>query len=296
MIFSKWIRFTKQAGRARIGLHLSPQKILAVKVEGDEPEFEQRSVPSADKLIATVSQLFSDTGWRGRVQVALSAELYQQFQMEKPKIPEEEVSAALGWNIRDLVKEPVTELVVDYYDLLQHAVSAPKVNLVCTRRSLVQELGEAIAEADCYLQGVTTWELALADLITEPEPVQVLLFQPAGAEPLLLAVHQHQLCFSRQLRGFSELANAPLGTLEPFIFDNFSLELQRSFDFIVSQLKLPETGKIYVASAAPDLGALVKKLHDVFDLPVTLLVNKAITTGVEYLPAFAALTEAEGAG
>ncbi|MBP8127727.1 MAG: MSHA biogenesis protein MshI, partial [Aeromonadaceae bacterium] len=119
--------------------------------------------------------------------------------------------------------------------------------------------------------------------------MQLLLYQVPGQDVAVLAVYRGQLCFSRQLRGFAQLAEHAVGNVTPDLLDNLSLEIQRSLDYLVAQLKLPEAAQLHVAIAAPDLGGLVRHLAGNFSMPVSALANPAIVAGIEYLPLYGLL-------
>ncbi len=72
------------------------------------------------------------------------------------------------------------------------------------------------------------------------------------------------------------------------LLDSLALEIQRSFDYLVGQLKLPEIGQMQLAVASPFIGTLVRHMEHTFGLAVSAMANKAVLAGVEYLSAYAA--------
>lgn len=96
-----------------------------------------------------------------------------------------------------------------------------------------------------------------------------------------MAVSEEQLCFSRQLRGF---AINGLGRNESWPtekFDELTLQIQRSLDYLMAQLKLGEaaTSSTWQFSS-PLLEPLVHHLADNFSFPVTALANGAVVVGL----------------
>ena len=73
------------------------------------------------------------------------------------------------------------------------------------------------------------------------------------------------------------------------LLDQLSLEIQRSLDYLVAQLKLPEAVQLHVAIAAPDLGGLVRHLAANFSMSVSAMANPAVAAGIEFLPLYGVL-------
>ena len=99
-------------------------------------------------------------------------------------------------------------------------------------------------------------------------------------------VHRGQLCFTRALRGFSRLTE---GQVEVELLDSLALELQRSLDYLTSQLKLPEAAQLWVACEGADLAALVRHLDQQFAIKVQALANPAVAAGLPYLALYGVL-------
>lgn len=218
-----------------------------------------------------------------KVHLVLSSEFYQQVQIDKPAVPEEELAGALPWAIKDYVSEPVMQLSLDYVDLPTPPAGRPRINVIAVPRSRVQQWADAVNQV-ARLETITTDELALSALFEADGAVRFLLWQPTGQELQLLVFHRGGLCFSRVLRGFKGLASAGL---EPMELDSLALELQRSLDYLQGQLKLPECATLQLALTSPGLGALVGHLEQSFGFAVSAMANKAILSGIDYLPAYA---------
>lgn len=108
-----------------------------------------------------------------------------------------------------------------------------------------------------------------------------------------MAVCEGQLCFSRQLRGFSMNGIGRGESWPTEKFDELTLQIQRSLDYLAAQLKLGDAAQLYVAVSSPLLGSLVSHLTENFSFPVTAMANGAVVVGLEYLPPYALLQGAE---
>ena len=283
---STW--FQREGSRPAVALGFGQERILLVRGQ-PEPLFEQEACNGQADWPRAVQSLLTRTQLGGSpVHGVLPASLFQQVQIERPDVPEEELTGALPWAVKDFVNESVLQLSFDYYDLPTNPAARPRLAVVCVPKSRMQLIAQGV-NAVASLQSVTTEELGLADLLGHKEQMQLLLYQVPGQDVAVLAVYRGQLCFSRQLRGFAQLAEHAVGNINPDLLDNLSLEIQRSLDYLVAQLKLPEAAHLHVAIAAPDLGGLVRHLAGNFSMPVSALANPAIVAGIEYLPLYGLL-------
>ena len=226
------------------------------------------------------------------VLVLLAPAFYQQVQIDKPSVPEEELLGALPWAIKDFVSEPVLQLSCDYYDLPTSPAAHPKLAVVAVPKSRLQLIADSV-NAHAKLSLITTEELALANLPSQEAKLELMLYQLPGQELSLLALSGGQLCFNRQLRGFSQLSQWGIVAQAPELLDNLALQLQRSLDYLTGQLKLGEASRMQVALTSGDLGPLMRYLTSSFPMPVVALANPAVVEGLEYLPAFALLREVD---
>lgn len=276
----KWSTPSRQ-----VGLLLANDRIMLAAV-GNPPVFATSPVNGPQEWAAAVNELFSCHGLaNSKVRVALAATLYQQIQIDKPAVPDDEMAGALPWAIKDYVSEPVPQLAMDYVDLPIPPAGRPRINVICLPKSRVQQLADAI-NGIATLQAIVSDELALTFLYEADNSVRMLLWQPKGQDLQLLVFHQGGLGFSRQLRGFTSLT----AEQEPdsMQLDSLALEIQRSLDYLAGQLKLPELSQMQLAVASPFIGTLVRHMEQTFGFAVSAMANKAVLAGVEYLPAYAA--------
>ena len=123
---------------------------------------------------------------------------------------------------------------------------------------------------------------------------QMLISQQDFQEVSLTIIYDNQLYFSRRLRGFSRLRELPAEQLDSSsLLDSFSLEIQRSADFVVSQLKIPEVKNINVALPSASLDALIARLQDNFTIPLSRLQNSYLSDDIDvgFFPVIGAALE-----
>lgn len=277
--------FQKAGPVGRVGLLLGEDR-LWLACGGASPLFDSRSLSGAQEWAPAITDCLSQHGLQRRpVTLALASPLYQQVQIDKPAVPDEEMAGALPWAIKDYVNEAVTQLALDYVDL--PTPGRARINVIAVPKSRIQQLAEAVNRV-ARLEVITTDESALSALFEADAAVRLLLWQSGGQDLHLLVFYQGGLCFSRVLRGFRAL---PQSEPEPMQLDSLALEVQRSLDYLRSQLKLPECRSLQLALASPGLGTLVAHLEQTFGMGVSVMANKAMVNGCEYLPAYGASLE-----
>lgn len=112
---------------------------------------------------------------------AFNGTLFQQIQIERPDVPDEELNGALPWAVKDFVTEPVMQLSCDYYELPTNPAARLCLAVVCVPKTRMQLIAQGV-NAVAALELVTTEELALADLLGNKEQMQLLLYQVPGQD------------------------------------------------------------------------------------------------------------------
>ena len=293
-MLTKWLGslVRGKAAARKVALTLSHDSVMLVRLH-PEPLFLRETCHGQGDWARVIALLLEKAEAHGaQVRVILNAALVNQLQIEKPSVPENEMAGALPWAIKDLVSEPVTQLVCDYVDMPFNPTAKPRVTVICLMRNRMQLIAEAV-NAKAQLQDVTTEEFALVELVGRSQRIELFLYRLPGQELSLMAVCEGQLCFSRQLRGFSMNGIGRGESWPTEKFDELTLQIQRSLDYLAAQLKLGEAAQLYVAVSSPLLGSLVSHLTENFSFPVTAMANGAVVVGLEYLPPYALLQGAE---
>lgn len=252
--------------------------------------FESRSAmdnSEKEKVIVellTVAKVTKKTN----VKVLLYKDLYNSIQIDKPNAPEEEISGAIQWAIKDFVQESVNNLAIDYIDMPK-SPSYPndKVLVVSVPKTLVKMIAKSVTQM-AILDSITVEELAFAELYDEnDEDPHLVLFQPNGSELMLITILKSRLFFSRVLRGFKDLGKYQKGSLDNEFLDNMSLDVQRSIDYIVGQLKLPTPKKLTLILDCPDVEKIADYMKTSFFLDVDNINEEIKHNSVVYAPLFA---------
>jgi len=288
--------FQRRAKTATIvSIMLLPEQIL-LAISGEPVRFLNYPIPLGETWSRTLQTLFREKKLLNvDVRVVLTANQYQQVSVERPEMPDAELVGALPWTIKDFVSEPVSQLAIDYYDSVTSPQSRPRIQVICTPKSRITEWLAAL-QPIAELTAVNIDELALAALFSSSEKLEVLLYQLPEKELLLLAFYKGQLCFSRALRGFIPLVQLSPAEYPTHLIDSLMLELQRSFDYLQSQLKLPEVSVLNLAIGLTDqTESLIVPLKQYLGITVQAITTRYPLPNIEFLPLLGALQEKHSA-
>ena len=299
-----WLKNSKN--KTKVGIFITNQRIDICALSADRSQLalldsEHLILPT---LAVTLSTLISKHKLQdSHCHVVLSSELYQQQQIDKPKVADEEIASSLPFIAKGYISEAIETVVFDYFLVPNQA----KINLVYCKKSLVTDIVAAMKLAKVTLDCIGIEELATTNLFSlhavSPQSAaehsrlnsaQMLISQQDFQEVSLTIIYDNQLYFSRRLRGFSRLRELPAEQLDSSsLLDSFSLEIQRSADFVVSQLKIPEVKNINVALPSASLDALIARLQDNFTIPLSRLQNSYLSDDIDvgFFPVIGAALE-----
>jgi MSHA biogenesis protein MshI len=230
--------------------------------------------PAADKPASVLVQVVNQGNWQLAMQDMLAKvnksmaltliippAMYQIIQLEKPAIAEQELVAALPWQIKDLTDIDLGEMVLDYIDLPAAPGQPDKINVVVSIKSELQELVALVSRDKLNLQRILIEEWLIHELVDYADHAALVLMHQPDQDVLLQVIRQGQLQFSRRLRGFNRLHQYSESELQQGVFDNLLLEIQRSMDYIESQLKLPPVRSIHLLCSGAERPDLVPLFH-----------------------------------
>lgn len=284
--------------QAKLGVFIAKQRvdICALSVGNDAISvLDSVAFNDVSELVKMLSEMVVKHNLHAATcHVVLSNQLYQLLQIDKPNVPDDEIASSLPFIAKEFIHEAIDSVVFDYFSV----PNQNKINLVYCPKSLVELIVAAIQQAKLELITIGIEELATANLFNtaadeERKSTQMLISQQDHQEINLTIIHDNQLYFSRRLRGFSRLRDLQEDQLDTSLLDNFSLEIQRSADFVVSQLKLPEVKAINLALPSAILEPLIARLQLNFTIPVTPLKHALIADNMDsgFLPAIGGALE-----
>jgi len=226
---------------------------------------------------------------QGQCHLVLASSQTQMVQLDKPNIPENEVNAALKWQIKDLVSYSPEDMVLDYFDGPTLAGGNEKINVVCASKNDLLTLIEPLSQNGLVLKSITTEEFAFASLVPAQNDACLMVCQQPNEEIVLLIIKQGKVYFSRRLRGFSQISTKSEDELIFDVIDNLSLEIQRSTDYFERQLKQAPIRTIEIIVPILNEALLARKLAENTNVAVNLLVMpEGFTDSREYAAAIGA--------
>lgn len=284
--------FAKKS-QPQLSLFLGASHLAVCRLENDGIKLlAERKVSSESMWQETFASVIADLELLdGIVSVVLTREFYQTFDIEKPKVADNELQANLPFAIKDLVSESIFDLIVDYYDIPFQHNKGEQITAVCIAKTRVLNIRDMILNAGLKFKELTIEELALSRLLGESDDTNILLSQQKN-ELVLTVVKQGQLYFSHRLRGFNELLAQPLTDVEDELVGGLSLELQRVLDYIGSQFRIATISHLYLALVSPELELLAEKMSTYLDRNV-LPYAPDKKYDVNFLLAYALLKEDE---
>ena len=261
--------FSKPKSSDFIGIALRQHSIAFFAKKETENKCDSVEV-KALPLVNTLKELVSEQALKGRCNIVLSNAHSQIVQVERPKVPDTEINAALKWQIKDLVNIAPDNMVVDYFDGPTLAGGMEKVNVVCAAKNDLAELVTTLSTDDLSVESITTEEFAFASLLPIQQDAVLLVCQQPDEEINLLIIKNGQLFFSRRLRGFVQISKKSEDELMMGVIDSLSLEIQRSTDYFERQLKQAPIKTIEVLVPIANEAFLARKLAENTNVEVKL--------------------------
>jgi len=230
------------------------------------------SAEAATKAVTeSLMKLSTDHQVSGGCHLVLPASHYQIVQIDKPSVPDNEIAAALKWQVKDLVTIAVDDMIVDYFDGPTLAGGNAKLNVVCASKSFLTAMVSTINQGELLFKTISTEEFAFVSLLPKQDDAVLLVCQQPNEEVILLIVKKGKLYFHRRLRGFAQIANKNQQELTMGVIDSLSLEIQRSLDYFERQLKQAPIKSIQVIVPMDNEDFLVEKLGQNTHISVQLL-------------------------
>ncbi|WP_143311277.1 hypothetical protein [Candidatus Dactylopiibacterium carminicum] len=207
------------------------------------------------------------------LQILLEAADYQFMQTEFPSLPVEELRTAIGWQMKDMLRQPLDQSTLDILPppaqgdgirRTQGYVVSAANNLLRSRMLQFRAYGSDVAVIDIPEQA----QRNLADCLETPgHATAILALTPAGC--LLTVSREGELYFVRNFELGGPLAENEHARREQF--DRLVLELQRSFDVLEHQFSFLSLSTLWLAPFS-HMEELFGLLIDTLYLPVKIVV------------------------
>lgn len=283
--------FNKSGNGEKAGVLLGESGVSLARINGtiDTPRLLDLGYQTGAADAATLEQLMQEhRPGRAAVHCVLPLGSYQLLLVDMPKVPPNEIKAAVRWQIKDLIDFHIDDAVVDVFDAPPSGAGGAQeqVYVVVTRASQVQHIAGAVQQAGLSLAVIDIPELALRNLAAHlPEQEQGVAVMYLEAERGLIALcRDNTLYLARTI----ELGHAALADADPdrraMAISSLALEIQRSMDYYDRYFQQAPINHLYIAPTAETLPGLISELHGQVGLEGRLLAPELIFAGAEADP------------
>ena len=226
-----------------LGIETSPEGIALARVlrePGQPPRLLECQFHEAASVEqpALLKRLVNELGFAGMpVNLLLHPATYQMLLLDSPDVPATELRDAMRWRVKELISEPLENVVVDAFNLPEDAYRGRSRMAYCAvlNKARMHALGAMCNEAGLRLGSIDVTEMAFRNLgvLAGSEGMSLALLRLRSSEGLIAVQHGADLYMARRIEQGLDQAD-----LE---FSAMTLEIQRSLDYYESQL-----GKGYI--------------------------------------------------
>lgn len=172
------------------------------------------------------------------VNVLLHPSEYQMFLLEAPEVAAAELRDAMRWRVKDLINEPLEEVIVDCFSLPEDAYRGRNRMVYCIvfGKQRMQHYLALIRQAGLRLQSIDVTEMAFRNLglLVGAGSANLALLRLRTSEGLICVQNGADIYMARRIENGLARAAQDLSGM--------TLEIQRSLDYFESQL-----GKGYIS-------------------------------------------------
>ena len=239
-LFSK-TKKSKPAGM--LGIEAGPQGIAlahVVRVPGARPllPYCEHLEGSVDAQAALLEKAVSERALQGLpTNVLLHPSEYQMFLLEAPEVPSQELRDAMRWRIKDMISQPLDDVVIDCLALPEDAYRGRTRMVYCAvlEKTRMQHYAQLVRQAGLHMASIDITEMAFRNLgsLAGAEGMNLALLRLRTSEGLICIQNGADLYMARRIEQGLARAAQDLGST--------TLEIQRSLDYFESQL-----GKGYI--------------------------------------------------
>ena len=238
-----WFARKKITADGLLGIETGPEGIAlarVLRVAGEAPRLldcQFRQAAPAEQP-AVLKKMVAELGLAGvPVNLVLHPATCQMLLLDSPDVPAEELRAAMRWRIKDLIAEPLEQVVVDAFALPDDAYRGRSRMAYCAvlNKARMQSWADLCWQAGLQLQSIDVTEMAFRNLglLAGAEGMNLALLRLRSSEGLICVQHAADLYMARRIEQGLDHAGDDFGAV--------TLEIQRSLDYFESQL-----GKGYI--------------------------------------------------
>ncbi len=219
--------------------------------------------------------------------VVCCSNYYHIYQLDKPDIPQQEWPAALPFLLKDMSGERVTDIIADAALL----PDGKKIQAYVLKRATLNQLLTCLHTSNIHLERIIPEDAAWGSVKKDLSGFMLLHRGPKGSFKIAAFVEQ-QNRFHRTLRNIIvPVTGQAASALQ---LDSLALELQRSIDYLSSQLRNTDLHQLFLCCDEEEQEELLHGLDERLNVKVLPLVADASRTSGEMLAQVVPLLSAEG--
>jgi MSHA biogenesis protein MshI len=209
----------------------------------------------------------------------LQSDQYQSLLIEALPVPANEFQAAIRWKIKDLIRFPLEDILVDSYPLpiKKPPNSQEMTMIVVAKQSELKTGSDQLKKTGLNINKISIPEISLrniAALYDQEDKSTALIYMQEKTSQLIIT-SKHLLHFTRRIEigvdfFLTENQNVTDTEVSQKV-DKLALEIQRSFDYYQSQWRQPLPARIIFSS--------VRSLP----MDIAFLLSQRLTIPVEIL-------------
>jgi MSHA biogenesis protein MshI len=210
----------------------------------------------------------------------LQPDQYQLLLIDALPVPANEFQAAVRWKIKDLIRFPFEDIIVDSFNLpiTKPSNGQAMTMLVIAKQSELKLMSEQFQEAGLNINKISIPEISLKNIsaLFDQEDQSTSLIYMQNKNSQLVITNKHLLHFNRRIELGLDFLTPSQDSSVPDAevaekMDRFALEIQRSFDYYQSQWRQPLPAKIIFSSAKKLLIDIAPLLSQRLSIPVEIL-------------------------
>lgn len=192
---------------------------------------------------------------------------YQLITTDNIEVPENEVAQAIKWRIKGLIEYPIDDVTIDACVIPPHGMSGQrkKVFVVAAQTSWLLKVLQCFERSYLKVNKIVNADIAIRNLILTydtGEAPYVCLYLDASVCKIIIYFAGDFYLIRQLVLDYANMESSHQ------IYQNIILELQRSFDYCVSQLKLKSPIKLLVTPKVKFYKALMSQLKDEMSVPI----------------------------
>lgn len=269
----KFLSRKKRSTQGRVAIAVGPDAMQVAYANSTGQVVFCRVFDGHADRMSVLEDLIEEYGWQDMAcSVVLHPAYYQLVQIEAPKVPDEELSTALRWKVKDLLDFPLADAAIEFFSLPADAYRGQRrmVYVAALRKANLQSLINPIETMGLAVDCVEITELALHKVLQRLPPASggTALMSLLRDDGLINLVEENNIYLCRHIDiGFTAVTDTSNArSLEALV-----LEIQRSLDFYESQLGKGVIRHLYFTPPLPVMQSLNEFLNEQLGLNVAPL-------------------------